>query len=1031
MRGRLDLTVRFPVMRVLVDFNNLGFSQIDEWEDITDYVTDISGSKEKEGELLGGASSDLITITLDNSEKMFSKDNSNSPYYQKVKSNIKFVLRTGFKEEELTDYAVGYVESFKPRWKGKDYLMTTTCPMKKLKKTPVPTSSYQDVTWDEAVGILLDEAGLDSYFVRNIPKTEFYFKYLKFEEPTCFDALKKLLEMAVGQAFFEGNEFKVTTKLALDYVLDTMEKHDVIVDDLYELDENVDTTDIINKVSLTSDYKEIGPLQVVWQTPENFTKVSNEQVVYDGDDYVYINPENLPLYWSESEDITIKNLTTGVDIEWDVYNAELGRVHLTSTGKANCSTGDLLSLSYTYQLLVIMPSETRTFTANLSSEVANIMEPDVVAWNSDVTVQVPYSQTPDAAGTVSKQALSIQENGTIVKLTLKNNTSDKVSISTLQFRGYPVQSLNPIEVYNKDLPSINEFETQEVTIQNNYLNNVKLAEKISQYLIDNNGQPRKKITIQINGYPELLLNDIMKVVEADSGTNHKFTIERLDYQFSQSNGWTVNLDLKEIDTVQWTYESFAGQSYGKSNTGNPTADFIKEINANLMSNGGAELYSGADDVNDIGAISQVHNIPDYWSFTRSTGNATARVRDGGGLVLHGGKSFEITTTNGGAGYFSQIINGIKPSQPYTLSLIAKADSCSGKAIIEQYDGANSLLHSDEVTVTTYTDYELTIVSHASTEAIVVKLQKESGGGTTENVWFDKVKLENDNNPSTYIETEETSAVQINKQYANSLTIGNQYGIEVYDDQNNPRVRMGQYEAGKYGLQIYGGGIEIINGLPKDQIDPETTNEWDNKDVVAKDDSMQESGVHFDAGAPVFTRPTTRDYKGHTYAIDEPIYDMGGIMVDPAISESLTIPTANVLDPLEGTIEAVIIPLVLNDYNNYFRMDYNASSRFLLFTSASGKVYFSINDWGGPSISTGDGVAVVGERLKIALRWSTLSKTMSLFVNGVKVGTDVYQYSTYGDFPATMSLIYNYSSVLCDLRISKVARTDNEILQGGI
>ena len=1031
MRGRLDKTVRFPVMKVLVDFNNLGFSRIDEWEDITDFISDISGSKEKEGENLGGASSDLLTFTLDNSENTFSKDNPKGPYYQKIKSNVRFVLQTGFKEEELTNYAIGYVDSFKPRWKGKEYIMSTTCPMKKLKKTPVPTNSYQDITWDEAVGILLDTAGIDSFFTRNIPKTEFYFRYLKFEEATCFDALKKLMEMAVGQAFFEGDEFKVTTKLALDYTLDATEKHTVIVDDLFEFDENVDESAIINSVTIKSDYKDIAPLQVVWETPENFAKVTNEQVVYDGDDYVYIDSDNLPLYWSEGEDITIKNLTTGVDIEWDVYNAELGRIHLTATGKSNCATGDLLSLSYTYQSLVLLPGESRKYVANLDKELASFMEPDVVAWNADVTVQIPYSQTANTSGTISKQSLTLSEDQKTIELTLKNNTGGKVSISTLQFRGNPVEVLNPIEVYNKDLPSVNEFETQEKTIQNNYLNNIKLAEKISQYVVDNNAQPRKNITIQINGYPELLLNDVMKVTEEFSGTDHKFTIERIDYQFSLNNGWTVTLNLLQLDTEQWTYESFAGQSYGKSNPGNPTTDFIKEINANLIKNGGAELFSGADNKNDIGAIAQVHDIPDYWSFTRSTGNATARVRDGGGLVLHGGKSFEITTTNGGTGYFEQIINGIKPSQPYTLSLLAKADSCTGRAIIEQYNSSNSLIQTDEVTIDSYADYELSIVSLSSTEAIVVKLQKDSGGGTDENIWFDKVKLENSNDSSTYVETEETSAVQINKQYANSLTIGNQYGIEVYDDNDNPRVIMGQYEPGKYGLKIFGGGIEIVNGLPKEQIDPETTTEWDNKDVEAKDDSMQDTGVHFEAGDPVFTRSTTRDYKGRTYAIDEPIYDMGGITVDPTLGESLTIPTAHVLDANQGTIEAVIIPLSLNDYNNYFRMDYNGTSRFLLFISASGKVYFSINDWGGPSISTDDGVAVVGERLEVAMRWSTFSKTMSLFVNGIKVGTDIYQYETYGDFPSTMSLVYNYSSVVCDLRISKVARTDDEILKGGI
>jgi hypothetical protein len=34
--GRLGKTTRFPVMKLLVDFNNLGYGNMDQWEDITD-----------------------------------------------------------------------------------------------------------------------------------------------------------------------------------------------------------------------------------------------------------------------------------------------------------------------------------------------------------------------------------------------------------------------------------------------------------------------------------------------------------------------------------------------------------------------------------------------------------------------------------------------------------------------------------------------------------------------------------------------------------------------------------------------------------------------------------------------------------------------------------------------------------------------------------------------------------------------------------------------------------------------------------
>lgn len=833
MRGRLDEAVRFPINQILVDFDDVGFSFMQDWHDISDYVTDISGSKEKESDVLGGVSSDVINMVVDNSDNIFSKDNSNSPFYGKMKNNIRFCIKSGFKGEVLTDATVGYIKSFKPRWKNKEYLLSGTCPMEKLKKSDVPSGSFQDITWDEAVEMLIDEANIDPYFIREIPTTEYFFKYLKFEQSNCFDALKQLMQMAVGQAYFEGNKFIVHSKLALDYTYSTTEKHTVIADDPFEFEENIDDGQIVNSVSVISNPKEIGALEIVWQTPENFQKVQNEQVTYTGGDYIYINPANLPLYWDESEDITIKNLTNGNDIEWEVYNAELGRIKIDVNSLPFVQVGHKLSLSYTYQMLVLLPNESRKFVASFDEEVASLIEPDVIAWNANATARVTYSEVANVSGTLSKQSMALKEDGKVVELTLKNNTAGKVAISTVQMRGYPIKVLNPIEVYNKSLPSINEYNKKEVNIQNDYINSIGLAEKISQYIIDNFSSMRKNLSIQINAYPELLLNDIMKVTEPNSGTDHKFTIERIDFTFTPSNGWTANIDLLEIDIDPWVYDTFSGESYNKTNTGTPSADFIEEINANMITNGGAELHSGSRDTSDVGAIDNIHRIPEYWGFQRLTGNASARVRVGGNFIIHGKKTFEIATTNAGTGYFFQIVEGIIPETPYTLTFQGRGNLCTGRAIIEEYDISSNLLDVHEIVIDTYRNYELSIDSLASTEMIQVKFQKDAGSAISE-LWFDKVKLENSEKASPYIETEESNALQIDTVYANSITIGNQYGIEVYDQNDEIKVRMGQYEPDKYGLKIYGGAIEIVNGLPKEQIDPVAVGAWDSAEQNSKD-----------------------------------------------------------------------------------------------------------------------------------------------------------------------------------------------------
>lgn len=47
MQGRLSQITRFPIMKVLVDFDDKGYSDLSKWYDISDYVLEVSGSKEK------------------------------------------------------------------------------------------------------------------------------------------------------------------------------------------------------------------------------------------------------------------------------------------------------------------------------------------------------------------------------------------------------------------------------------------------------------------------------------------------------------------------------------------------------------------------------------------------------------------------------------------------------------------------------------------------------------------------------------------------------------------------------------------------------------------------------------------------------------------------------------------------------------------------------------------------------------------------------------------------------------------------
>lgn len=839
MQGRLGQVIRFPVMKVMVDFNDVGYTKMDQWVDIADYVLEIGGSKEKEGEKTGSLTSDLVNIVVDNTEKHFSNDNPNSPFKGKIKSNLKFRLLAGFKNETLQTYAAGFIESFEPTWRDKKYSLKTTDFMKLFKKTPVPKQSFQDVSWDQLVNILCDEVKLPTHIKRTIPKTDFFYNYFKFEEENCFEALKNLIQVAVGSAFFEQEEFIVQTKLALDYQLNTKEVCTITIDDLLDFDETTSNSEIINSVSLSSQYKNIAPLEIVWETPENVVKVQNEQIEYLGGNFIQVDPKNTPIINNNDEKISIKNITQGRTIYIQSIDDKVGKIYIHPDSLAYMKAKDILSVSYSYQQLALMAQQERKFTVQFSDEVDSLYELDVAIWDSKGDKKLNYSKTPNTPNSVSLQSFKFDQKEKRCEFSIKNNYGDGVTISTLQLRGYPIKVLNPIEVFIKNDPSIVKYEKNEFSFQNNYINNIKLAEKVAQFIVDNFNEHRKNQNIKIDGFPELKLNDVVKVIEAESGTNHKFTVEKINYSFTVTNGWTMDLSLLELDKAPWVYTSFKGDSYESSNSGKKDMDFISNINANLIRNGGAELYTGFCDYKDINAIDGLHVVADYWRFVRETGNATSRIRTGGNLVLHGLNSFEITTTNGGTGYFEQIVEGIKPNASYILTFLASPNSCAGKGYLEFYNNS-TLLQSFSIDVDKYKAYELAGNSPDQANKAVVRLAKLSGNNSSESIVFDKVKLENSLESTPFLETENTTAVQMRQKYANSLVLGNNYGIEVFDELNNIKVRLGQYQAGKYGLQIFGGAIQIINGLPEDQISSDATSKWNSANEAVR--SMNNDSV---------------------------------------------------------------------------------------------------------------------------------------------------------------------------------------------
>lgn len=190
------------------------------------------------------------------------------------------------------------------------------------------------------------------------------------------------------------------------------------------------------------------------------------------------------------------------------------------------------------------------------------------------------------------------------------------------------------------------------------------------------------------------------------------------------------------------------------------------------------------------------------------------------------------------------------------------------------------------------------------------------------------------------------------------------------------------------------------------------------------DTEEKTGVSNSAMPPIFKRPTSRTYKGRVYGINEPIFDDNGLLIQHTEGESLEIPTKDSIHREEGTIEMSFTPLTLGGNQHLLRMDFSGGGRFLFFVSESNRITFSIDDWGGGSVRTSADFVEAGKEYQIAIKWSEKTLNYSLFVNGEFIGIQTYE--SKGPFPEMLQVASTCDSIIHYLRISNVARKDEEL-----
>jgi hypothetical protein len=134
-------------------------------------------------------------------------------------------------------------------------------------------------------------------------------------------------------------------------------------------------------------------------------------------------------------------------------------------------------------------------------------------------------------------------------------------------------------------------------------------------------------------------------------------------------------------------------------------------------------------------------------------------------------------------------------------------------------------------------------------------------------------------------------------------------------------------------------------------------------------------------------------------------------------EELSIPTAGVLNPSEGTIDIKIKPEIVQNYNTFFLMSIS-TGRFLLFFDSNGTIKWDFGT-ANDSISSPSGAVTASEWVRVTMRWSAAKGIRELFVDGYSVGSKTF--IPPASFPSSVFVVNNYAAVIDDLRIDNTWR----------
>lgn len=135
------------------------------------------------------------------------------------------------------------------------------------------------------------------------------------------------------------------------------------------------------------------------------------------------------------------------------------------------------------------------------------------------------------------------------KLVITNNNASKAYINFLRLRGTPATIDYAIEKVFQDSNSISDYNENQKTLENDFIDSETFAENIAQDVVRRHRDPKERIRLTVRGIPQLQLRDQIRVKDPDTDTYKNYRLMKIQGVL-EGGGFTQKLYLRRITDAE-------------------------------------------------------------------------------------------------------------------------------------------------------------------------------------------------------------------------------------------------------------------------------------------------------------------------------------------------------------------------------------------------------------------------------------------------------------------------------------------------